>query len=305
MSTFTKHDVTFGAGDAWCDAWLYVPDGVQNPPVIVLGHGLGATREMRVDAFAERFAAAGFAALAFTHRHFGTSGGEPRQVVSLRKQQEDWEAALEFVNARPEVDDTRVAVWGSSLGGGNAILVASRHPELAAAVAQCPFTSGIATSLALGPVSSAKLIPSVIADGVAALRGSDPVLVPLAGPKGAKALMAGPGVIEDCESLMPEGEPFLNLASARVVPQIAFREPGRAAKKVAAPILFCVCERDTITPPGRTLAYARKAPRGEIKTYPASHFDIYVGEQFEAAVADQIEFFGHHLGRRDENVAAQ
>ncbi|TCJ23941.1 alpha/beta hydrolase [Nocardioides jejuensis] len=293
----TRHDVTFDSDGDLCAGWLYLPDGVERPPVVVLGHGLGATREMRVAAFAERFAEAGIAALAFTHRNFGDSGGAYRQVVSLKEQLDDWEAALAYVKARPDLDGARVAVWGSSLGGGNAIVVASRHPELAAAVAQCPFTSGLATSLALGPVSSAKLLPAVVADLVAQARGAAPVLVPLAGETGAKALMAGPGVIEDCQSLMPTGETFRNEASARIVPTIALSRPGRAARKVQAPILFCVCDRDTVTPPGPTLRYARRAPRGEVRTYSASHFDIYVGEQFEAAVADQTEFLLRHLVR--------
>lgn len=78
MSTRSRVDVTFESGDASCAAWLYLPQGVERPPVVVLGHGLGATREMRLDAFAERFAEAGIAALAFTYRHFGDSGGQPR-----------------------------------------------------------------------------------------------------------------------------------------------------------------------------------------------------------------------------------
>ena len=54
---------------------------VASPPVVVLGHDLGATREMRLDAFAERFAQVGFAALAFTYRHFGDSGGHAITVA--------------------------------------------------------------------------------------------------------------------------------------------------------------------------------------------------------------------------------
>ena len=54
---FTRHDVSFTSGDDTCAAWLYLPTGVTSPPVVILGHGLGATREMRLDAFAERFAA--------------------------------------------------------------------------------------------------------------------------------------------------------------------------------------------------------------------------------------------------------
>jgi dienelactone hydrolase len=293
--SYTRHDVTFNSGSTPCDAWFYEPEGVRNPPVVILGHGLGATRELRVDAFAERFAAAGIAALAFTHRYFGTSGGTPRQLVSIPRQLEDWEAAITYVKSRGDVDNTRIAIWGSSLGGGNAITIASRHPEFAAAIAQCPFTDGPATTAALGPISCAKLAPSIVGDLIAQVFGTQPVLVPLAGGTNSKALMAGPDALSGCLSLVPEGGTFINRATARVALSIALSRPGRLVKKIAPPILFCICERDTITPPEKTFGYARTAPRGEIKTYPATHFEIYVGKQFERAVADQTEFLLRHL----------
>ena len=43
-----------------------------------MASGLSCVREQRLDAFAERFAAAGYAVLAFDYRHFGASGGSPR-----------------------------------------------------------------------------------------------------------------------------------------------------------------------------------------------------------------------------------
>jgi hypothetical protein len=58
-----------------------------------MAHGFSATRELRLDAYAERFAGAGIAALLFDYRYFGASGGEPRQLLDIRKQQQDYEAA--------------------------------------------------------------------------------------------------------------------------------------------------------------------------------------------------------------------
>lgn len=71
--------------------------------------------------------------------------------------------------------------------------------------------------------------------------------------------------------------------------------PGRAAKKIKFPILFCVSNTDTVTPPAQTLRCARTAPRGEIKRYDAGHFDFYTGEAFEALVRDQVEFLTRQL----------
>ncbi|MFJ9909068.1 alpha/beta hydrolase [Streptomyces sp. NPDC101152] len=295
VHSFTRHDITFPSGDSSCAGWLYLPTGVVSPPVVVLGHGLGATREMRLDAFAERFAQAGIAAVAFTYRHFGDSGGHPRQLLSIKRQLADWDAALAYVKAHPDIDRSRVAVWGSSFGGGHAITVASRHPELRAAVAQCPFTDGLASALALGPLGSLRMTPVLARDLAARVRGKAPAMVPIAAAPGSPALMNAPDALPGYLALQPPGKTFRNEVAARVIPTIAAYRPGRAARKVTMPILFCVSNTDSVTPPAQTLRYADTAPRGEIKRYDAGHFDFYTGETFEELVRDQIEFLTRQL----------
>jgi dienelactone hydrolase len=294
--SYAREDVYFPSGGDLCAGWLYVPEGVESPPVVILGHGFGATREMRLDAFAERFAAAGIAALAFTYRNFGDSGGEPRQVLSIKRQLADWDAAIDYVKSREDLDGERVAVWGSSFGGGHAITVASRHPELRAAVAQCPFTDGRASMRALGPVGTLRLLPVVARDYLASVTGREPVRIAAAGEPGTRAIMNAPDALPGYLALVPEGKQFVNEVAARIATQATFYRPGRAAKDVKLPILFCVCDHDSVTPPAQTLAYARTAPQGEIKSYPFGHFDIYLGVPFEAVVKDQVEFLTRHLG---------
>lgn len=303
--SFTRLDVSFASGGSTCAAWLYLPDGVESAPVVILGHGVGGTREMRLDAFAERFARAGFAALAFTYRHFGDSGGQPRQLLSIKRQLADWDAAIAHVKTRGDVDGSRIAVWGSSFGGGHAITVASRHPELFAAVAQCPFTDGLASALALGPIAPMKVVPIVVRDLIAAARGTDPVMIPLAAPPGSPALMNAPDALPGYEAIIPKGMTFRNEVAARTVPDMIRYRPGRAAKRVKLPILFCIADTDSVTPPEETQRYARTAPHGEIKHYDAGHFDFYLGDPFEALVTDQLEFLSRHLGSRSPKQAAR
>ena len=75
---------------------------------------------------------------------------------------------------------------------------------------------------------------------------------------------------------------------------MAYR-PGRSTKKIAYPIMFCISDTDTVTPPEETERYARTAPRGEIKHYEAGHFEFYLGDAFEELVRDQTEFLKRHL----------
>lgn len=288
---YQRSDLRFASGDTECAAWLYRPVGGRGKrPAVVLGHGLGAIKEMGLDAYAARFAAAGYIALVFDYRHFGTSGGEPRQLLDFDRQQQDWAAAIACARELRGVDADRVAIFGSSFGGGHVIVAAARDPRVAAAISQCPFTNGIASAMTLGMVPLARLSALALRDAAAALAGRAPVMVPLAGPPGATALMNAADAEPGYFALVPKGLQHEREVAARIALQIPRLAPGRYAKRVQCPILFAVCDRDSVAPAGPTLRYARQAPRGEVKRYPIGHFDIYRGEAFEQTIADQLEF---------------
>lgn len=295
----TRTDVSFPAGpsgDTACAAWLYLPDGAgRDPlPVVVMGHGLGAVREMRLDAFARRFAAAGYAVLAFDYRHFGSSGGEPRQLLSVRRQREDWRAAIAYVRGREDLDPRRVVLWGSSFGGGHVIATAAEIP-VAAAIAQCPFTDGLASTLAIPPLTALKVTARALLDVVGARLGRPPVMVPLAGKPGETALMTASDVVPGYLGLVPEGAPFRNEVAARVAFDILAARPGTQAARVTCPLLVQVCEEDTVAPARRTAALAAKAPLGEVSRHACGHFAIYDGPDFERVVDEQVAFLKRHV----------
>jgi hypothetical protein len=64
-------------------------------------------------------------------------------------------------------------------------------------------------------------------------------------------------------------------------------------------MLVQIADRDTIAPPAAAQEAAWLATgRAEVRTYPIGHFDIYRGEPFERAVADQLHFLSRHLAPR-------
>ena len=295
-------EVHFPSGDAKCQAWLYLPEGPQPHPVIVMAHGLGGIRQMRLDAYAERFAAAGYACLVFDYRHFGASGGEPRQLLDIKLQLADWAAAIAYARSRADLDPARVVLWGTSFGGGHVIVAAARDGNVAATISQCPFTDGLASVLAMDPRTSVKVTARAVRDLIAAGLGRPPVMVPTAGPAGSAALMTAPDAVPGYLGLVDDearAAGFDNQVAARVVLNIVRHRPGRKAKKVRCPILFAVCEADSVAPAKATLRHARTAPRGEVRLYPEGHFDIYVGEPFERVVADQLAFLTNHVPVND------
>lgn len=291
-----REDVEFPAGEDACAAWLYAPPGEGPHPVIVMGHGLGAVKEMRLDAYAERFQAAGYACLVFDYRHFGASAGQPRQLLDIKRQLADWAAALDWVRSRHDLDPARIVVWGTSFGGGHALLTAARDHDVAAAVAQCPFTDGLASALAVDPVTTAKVGARALRDIVGARLGRDPVLVPTAGPPRSAALMSAADALPGMSGLANDrGAPWRNEVCARVGLAIPRYFPGRRAGDIRCPVLFCVCEDDSVAPAKATKRHAAKAPRVETRLYPYGHFEIYLGEPFERAVADQLDFLSRHV----------
>jgi len=297
-----RSEMYFQSGDARCHGWLYMPDGASSeakPPIIVMAHGLGAVKALRLSAFAERFQAKGCACLVFDYRHFGESEGEPRELLSLNRQREDWRSAVAFARSLSEVDARRVVAWGTSFGGGHAIVTAADDKDIVAAIVQCPFTDGFASARQLSLGGNARLGVAAAKDHLARLAGRPPVRVKVAARPGEVGLMARPDVIEGSLRLLDASglseEEFRNDVPARVALEIPLDAPGRRVSDVRCPILFCVCDTDSVAPPGATLRHAAKASQGTVHRYPVGHFDIYVGEGFERVVADQLAFLEDHV----------
>ena len=288
-------DVGFPSGEETCAAWLYVPDGDGRFPGVVLAHGWTGVREQRLDAYAERFAGAGLAALVFDYRHFGASAGEPRQLLDITRQLADWGAAIAFVRSRAEIDPGRVALWGTSFSGGHVMETAARDRQIAAVVAQVPFADGLRNLPSLGVALALRLVAAGLRDQIGDVLGRPPHMVPSVGPPGSVAVMTTPDAEPGFRAIDPPGSTWRNQAAARIALRVGSYRPGRHADRIAAPILFAIAEDDAVTPAVLAHAAAARAPHAEVRTYPGSHFDIYVGATFERAVADQAEFLTHHL----------
>ena len=140
-----RHDVTFPSEGLNCAGWLYVPDdmmGGEQRPAIVMAHGFSAVKEMYLDNFAEVFVAAGFVTLVFDYRNQGASEGTARGRIIPVEQHDDYRNAITWASLRPEVDASRIGVWGSSYSGAHVLHLAAFDKRIKAAVSQVPLVSG-------------------------------------------------------------------------------------------------------------------------------------------------------------------
>ena len=283
-----RQDLSFPSATDTCAAWLYPAAGdAASVPIVVMAHGLSGTRRDRLGPFAARFAAEGIAALVFDHRGFGDSGGEP-DLFHPARQLEDWRAAISFARSLPGVDPDRLATFGSSMGGGNALAAAAEDRRVAAAISQVPFLDLIRQAHRSSPAVAARMLR-------AAARGEH---LPAVGQPGEAAFVNAPAGEAGWRHVVAIGEDsrWRNRASARWLLGKPFA-PIRHAAKLHCPWLVCVGGADQVAKPGPAIRAARRAPHGELRVYPGvDHFDIYDGPEHEAVVSDEIAFLHRHLG---------
>ncbi len=292
----SRENIEFQSSGITCRGWFYT-GGEGSRPCIVMAHGFGGVKEMRLDAYAEVFAREGYHVLVFDYRHFGESDGAPRQLLSIRKQLDDWRAALSYARSRSEVDKTKIILWGTSFSGGHVATLAAKEKGIAAAISQVPHLDGIATTLASGFVKNIRLSLASFADLFRALLGMEPNYVDIVAEPGKLGAMTAPGALEAVMRLIPPQFQYNEKVAARIFLSVPFYSPGKNAKKIHCPWLVQVALRDLTTPSKPALQAAQKAPKGELITYDLDHFDVYVDPNFERTVSDQIAFLKRHVPR--------
>lgn len=132
----TCEDVTFNTRDGLRLHGWWVPALGKPRGTIIHLHGNAENLTNHV-AFSAWMPAAGYNLLIFDYRGFGKSQGAPTRAGTIA----DGYAALDYVLQRPDVDRSRVFLYGHSLGGAIATVVAAERPEPAAIILDSTFSS--------------------------------------------------------------------------------------------------------------------------------------------------------------------
>lgn len=111
---------------------LHRPAGSAGGPAVVVAGPMTSVKEQVTGVYAAALARRGVLALALDHRHFGESGGLPRQYERHDRKIADLKAGLAFRRGRSDVDRGRVGLCGVCLGSGYAAWAAAGDEDLAA-----------------------------------------------------------------------------------------------------------------------------------------------------------------------------
>lgn len=115
---------------------LYAPKGETGPFAAIAVCGpFGAVKEQSSGLYAQEMAIRGFLTIAFDPSFTGESGGEPRNVASPDINTEDFQAAVDYLSTRPDVDPERVGIIGICGWGGMALNAAAIDTRIKATAA--------------------------------------------------------------------------------------------------------------------------------------------------------------------------
>jgi pimeloyl-ACP methyl ester carboxylesterase len=297
-------EVEFAAGDGTAlRGRLYSPDGViSRTRAVLMTHGFSATVDMGLDEFATAIAARGTIVLAYDHRHFGASDGEPRQLVNPWRQTRDQFDALTWLCDQPEVDPARVGVWGSSYSGGQALVLGAVDERVRAVVANVPFVGGFSGE-GSDEERFAELRDALLdrsGDGPADARDEPvgPMAVVVEGDGGERAFL--PQAESSAWFLDRGRRPGVRWEN-RVLLQRAFGstpafDPGVAVPFLRAPVLMVVATKDDVANTDAELAAFERAPEPkELVTIDGHHFTPYDGDALTIASTAAADWFDRWL----------
>lgn len=139
-----EKEVTFYSAGFKLFGTFYFPDTMHSGeklPTVLCCHGLRANRKVILPDFARAFTRQGYAAFIFDYRGFGESEGKKNRLIS-KERDEDIINATTFLGLQPEIDATRIALFGISYGGANVISTGAADVRTKAIVSVVGFGDG-------------------------------------------------------------------------------------------------------------------------------------------------------------------
>lgn len=301
-----REDIEFTTQETTLRGWFY-PSEQATPsavaPCVVMQHGFAAVKEMWLDRYAEVFQAAGLSVLVYDHPGFGASDavpGTPRQEIDPWQQIRFLQHAITYAQSRDEVDADRIGVWGSSYGGGNALVAAAIDRRVKAVVSQVPAVSGSESFKHLVRIDNWAVLDAAFSDERRSrAAGNQPTMIPIvdADPAAMSALPTPDSYTWFTQTADERAPSWRNEVSLLSMEFFRGYEPGIYASRIApTPLLMVVAPLDRLAS-GQlaTATYETAAEPKKLVLVPGGHFDAYTGDGFDITSIAARDWFSTHL----------
>jgi len=295
-----RKEVSFSSKGLTCRGSLYPADGIEagdKMPTVVMAHGFSGVKEQGLPAVAARFAKAGFGALVFDYRTFGSSDGEPRCQIFPLDMVEDYRNAITWACEEPNVDSDRIALWGTSFSGGLATYTATVDKRVKAVVAQAPSLLNAETRRAADPARWESAGRFLMEDRIARYRTGAVNYMKVVGPEGEACVLPGKECYEAFMALKADAPTWRNEVTLESLEKVReFDAVSLIHMAAPAALLIIAAEQDSLIPLETVkAAYDRAAQPKKLIVHPIKHFEVY-GDPWLAKTADEaIAWFKQHL----------
>jgi fermentation-respiration switch protein FrsA (DUF1100 family) len=266
-------------------------------PVIVMAPGMSGVKEGSIMKYAEYFARGGFAVLAYDNVNFGDSGGEPRQEADPPLQRRGYRDAITYVGLRPDVDKTRIGIFGTSYSGGHVLEVAAHDRRVKCAVSQIPAISGLKAFQRLPRQVQAAALKAQDEDREQRYLGKPPrTLKAVSNDPTELCAMPGPAAYEyfmEQQRIAPNWKNSLTLRSMDLYRSV---ENSVFAPWISpTPLLMIVALEDDLAWPDLALdTYSQAKEPKKLVMLPGNHFAPYEVE-FSVTGNEARDWFTRHL----------
>lgn len=277
-----------------CAATLHMPkSGIGPYPAILMVHGWGGIQLMLIKEYIRHFNALGCVVMTFDYPGWGDSEGLPRNCVNPWKRVQTAESALAFLKAQPEVDASRIMLWGSSFGGGHVVDLAAEHPELLGAIAQVPMLDGREAVKAVPVKRMLRFGLDITRD---LMNPFTTHYLPVVSRPGHYSSMDSDGAYRAQEWLDTNlSQRYDNRVAAASMMWMAFYRPFRNLRRIRIPTLIIGAKRDSVAPFNEAAVRRHASVMTEIQVLDANHFDPYLDPYFSINIESQNAFIEEQL----------
>jgi uncharacterized protein len=281
----TQREIEFTSGGETVRGDLLLPDGEGPFPIVVMAGGWCYVKELRQPQYAQDFVRRGFAALIFDYRRMGASDGQPRQHIDPWDQIEDYKNAITFAASLPEIDASRIGIWGISYSGGHVLVVAATDPRVKSVVSNVAVIDGYETMWRMHGTVRFRMLKELIAEErLKRTESGTHSYMPMSGtPTGPDdELSVWPDddvrqVFEELQATQaPRHEHRNTIASAELL--LEYNAAPFAKRLLNIPTMMIVADSDDITMWDQEIAAFDSIPssRKELVVLPAiSHMTLY------------------------------
>jgi uncharacterized protein len=252
---------------------LFLPEGAPVAAVVTTGP-LSSVKEQATGAYARAMAERGFAAVAFDHRTFGESEGEPRQVEDPLGKAADIRAAVTALADDPRTRGLPAMAIGVCAGGGYMARAVADDPRIRAFAGVAGYYAASVGYDEQSPEGRAAMDRGRAAEQTWRETGESET-IPAVAPDGGDVAMPLP---EAYDYYGTDRGAVANYTNAFAVQSFVHTTPfdaQEAAGRLAVPFLLVHSERALAPPLARQFYDAVETPKSELWLESEGQIDFY------------------------------